>query len=194
VSELTQKRLKQLLHYDPDTGGWVWLVDRMSGGGRKVQVHAGDRAGYVRSDGYVRIQIDGAFYLGHRLAFLYMLDRWPAEETDHINLIRSDNRWCNLRDATHSQNQRNSEYHAKMSDLPRGVTKDREKFRAQIYRGMNKSHLGTFDTPEEASAAYEAAAKELYGEFYCEPDDWVAPPPPPPPPSSPPSPGSWRRF
>jgi hypothetical protein len=63
---LTVERLREALSYNPDSGAWTWLVptDR--------RVRAGSRAG--RIDGHVRwrISLDGRYYTGSRLAFLYM--------------------------------------------------------------------------------------------------------------------------
>jgi HNH endonuclease len=171
MPELTVARLKSLLRYEPETGDWFWIVDR------GAHVFAGDRAGRLAENGYIQIGIDRSQYWAHRLAFLYMLGRWPTDKTDHINRIKSDNRWCNLRDATHAQNMRNRSAPArkKYFDLPRGVVEPTGRAKFPVY--IRSKWLGGYYTVQEASAVYEAAARERYGEFYCE----VSPPPPPPP-------------
>ena len=88
---LTQARLKQLVEYDPDTGIFFRFVCQR-------EAHAAD------TNGYIRFRIDCNRYLAHRLAFLYMDGAFPPDCVDHINRIRHDNRWCNLRHATYSQN------------------------------------------------------------------------------------------
>ncbi len=45
----------------------------------------------------------------------------------------------------------------------RGVSKERNKFRAVLYKGEKKFDLGFFDTPEEAAAAYNKKSIELFG-------------------------------
>src|ERR1700749_3983259 len=97
---LTQDILKELLHYDPETGVWTNLV-------RRGNCSAGSRAGTVKDNGYRQIRILGKIYLEQRLAFLYMLGRWPEPEAEHKDRQRTNNRWLNLREATHSQNQCN---------------------------------------------------------------------------------------
>lgn len=94
---LTQARLKELLHYDPETGVWTRLVATSN------SIRIGDVAGGV-NHGYVRISVDGRKYSAHRLAFLYQTGAWPSAEVDHWNLDKADNSWGNLRGATRSQN------------------------------------------------------------------------------------------
>ena len=68
---------------------------------------AGHNAGSLNGDGYRSIRINRQKILAHRLAFLFMLGRFPQYEVDHVNLDRADNRWCNLREAAHTQNNAN---------------------------------------------------------------------------------------
>ncbi|MCK9994454.1 MAG: hypothetical protein Dbin4_02974, partial [Alphaproteobacteria bacterium] len=101
MAELTQSRLKELLHYDPDTGVFTRRVQTSS------NARVGDVAGCLHPEGYRHIQIDGKRYAAHRLAWLYMTGEWPTNQLDHLNGVRDDNRWGNLREATHGQNQQN---------------------------------------------------------------------------------------
>ena len=81
----------------------------------------------------------------------------PVANIDHINGIRHDNRIANLREATHAQNCRNRV--AKVGRLePKGVYLSRGRYHVKI-------GIGSYDTMEEASAAYERVARLLYGEF-----------------------------
>lgn len=95
--DLTQQRLKELLHYDPDTGVFTWLT------GQRAGLVAGSMYGF----GYIMIKINQCRFCAHRLAFLYIDGEFPADDVDHINRIRDDNRWRNLRRATAKQNQEN---------------------------------------------------------------------------------------
>jgi hypothetical protein len=153
---LTQERLKQLLVYDPETGVFTHKVTRQG-------VRAGTRAGTIGIKKYVGLRIDGGRYTAHRLAFLWMIGSFPEFEVDHINRIRYDNRWSNLRAATRQQNCRNSPLRPR--DLPRGVYKSGPKYQARISINNKCVHLGNFQTVKEAEEAYIAQAYILYGEF-----------------------------
>lgn len=160
LAQITQKRLKEILHYNPDTGVFTWLVD-------KTRVMAGDRAGKVTRDGYVDIGVDGKRYPAHRLAVFYMTGKMPSEYVDHINSDRSDNRWINLRLASNSQNQMNVPMWSNNTSGFKGVSwhKHEGRWRASIRVGGKRKHLGYFDTAEQGRAAYNEAAKIYHGEF-----------------------------
>ena len=170
---LTQARLKEVVHYDPDIGVFTWLTrvvreewnrtDR-SWNGR----YAGKRAGSLSVHlGYRILGIDDHAQYEHRLAWLYMTGEWPAEYIDHINLIKSDNRWGNLRAASRSQNKANVPLGLKNTSGYKGVcySPRHEKWKAQIQVDRRNRHLGLFNTPEDAHAAYCFAAKSHFGEF-----------------------------
>lgn len=99
---ITAEALRNNLTYNPETGLWVWNI--RIGRGRNA-MKQGSPAGYRDTDGYVRITPDGCKkYYAHRLAFLYMLGRWPEGFVDHVNRYRDDNRWCNLREVSARDN------------------------------------------------------------------------------------------
>jgi hypothetical protein len=157
---LTQERLKELLHYDPETGHFTARVTR----GRRI---AGVRTSCVTTGGYIKLSVDYKRYYGHRLAWLYVHGRWPSEQIDHINHITSDNRIANLREATRSQNSANCGPRRNNKSGKRGVIFLRQtgKWRASIRKDKRRIYLGCFDTVEEAHASYAAAAREIHGEF-----------------------------
>lgn len=160
---LTQERLKEVLNYDPLAGLFTWLIRP----GKFSRKRIGDIAGYSRpDDGYVSIRIDGKNYYAHRLAFLYMTDSFPENDTDHINTDGSDNRWENLRLATRSQNLGNVKVKRNSATGIKGVgIHHTGRFYARIRLRGKEINLGCFDTPELASAAYAKAANDQFGEF-----------------------------
>lgn len=98
--ELTHARLLEKLHYDPETGRFT----------RRPPNHK-RRIGRFDKNGYVTIAVDRVKHQAHRLAWLYMTGQHPGEDlhVDHINRIRDDNRWANLREATPIENCHNRE-------------------------------------------------------------------------------------
>jgi len=124
----------------------------------------GDRAGSVGINGYRKILIDGVTYSEHRLAWLYMTGEWPEQHLDHINMIKNDNCFANLRKASYVENQGNIAGRNKTGF--KGVSKTKSgKFTAYINDiGKNRS-LGRYDTAELAAEAYMSAARDYFGDF-----------------------------
>ena len=122
--------------------------------------------GTVNSAGYIVVSLLGRPVLAHRIAFMLMNGKWPNSQIDHINRVRVDNRWANLREATLAQNNVNATRSIKR-DLPTGVSRTRgsSRFSATISINGRNKHLGSFPTAQAASAAYKAAKLKLHGEF-----------------------------
>jgi hypothetical protein len=157
---VTAERLRELLDCDPETGVLTWRVSR------RGRVKPGQVAGKSHHTGYHVIRVDGRQYPAHRLVWLHVTGAWPAAEVDHINGVRNDNRFSNLRDATSSQNGCNARlYRNNKSGLKGAILNRPGRWIAQIQKGGRKIYLGVFDTPEEAHAAYCAAAERLHGDF-----------------------------
>lgn len=100
-----------------------------------------------------------------RLIFLHRqtLDPPPGYMVDHINGDRTDNRRENLRLCDPAGNSRNRRPNA--GKTYKGISPSGRRWRARIRCNGKNLHLGTFDTPEEAARAYDAAASDLFGEF-----------------------------
>lgn len=161
---LTVERLKELLHYDPETGVFTWINAPY----KCKPFLVGKRAGCIDTDGYRQIKIEKRIYVESRLAFLYMTGELPRHMAEHKNRDILDNRWSNLRLATNSQNQANRIVSACSRSGVKGV---RQRIgprwspeRPWVATCQNR-HLGAFSTKEDAAIAYRSAASKTFGEF-----------------------------
>lgn len=86
---------------------------------------------------------------------------------DHINGNRLDNRRSNLRLSTSSQNLGNRKLSKNSSTGYKGVCFDKKykKYKASIMCQGKRISLKYFSDPVEAAKAYDAKARELFGEF-----------------------------
>jgi hypothetical protein len=156
---ITQNQLKDILHYEPSTGEFTWLI---SCGPNK----AGSIAGAVHHQGYIRIGVNKKYYQAHRLAWLYVHGVLPKDQIDHINGIRNDNRISNLRECNNLENQQNCGVYKNNKSGYTGVfyRKDIKKWLAKINFNSKQMYLGYYDTPEKAHDAY-CDAKNKYHTF-----------------------------
>lgn len=153
---IRQERLKELLHYCPETGAFTRLIKTSN------RIKIGSVAGYARPGCRLVISVDGKLYHAHRLAWFWMTGEWPKDQINHINGVRDDNRWDNLREATRSQNQQNRKVNSNNKSGYMGVSWQRRagKWVAHIKIAGCNRYLGLFTTPEDAHAAYLAAKAE----------------------------------
>ena len=150
----TKGRVLSLLSYNEEAGEFRWLVTERN----RLE---GKLAGCLRH-GYVFIGVDGTQYGAHRLAWLIRTGEWQPDgmQIDHINGVRSDNRIANLRLATPSQN--NANWHRPGKGIRLHSC---GKWEARLRVCGRALYLGLHDSAEEASAAYQGAAKLHFGEF-----------------------------
>lgn len=106
--------------------------------------------------------------MAHRVAWMMTHGAWPECHIDHIDGNRSNNRISNLRQADPVQSAHNRKGRSDSGSGIIGVKKIRDgaKWEAKIETNGVKTYLGRFDTANEASAAYETAAREMRGEFF----------------------------
>ncbi len=154
---LTQERLKELLHYDPNTGHFRWKVSNA------YTVIVGQIAGWNNGKSARRINIDMKPYLAHRLAWFYVYGEWP-NQIDHINRNRMDNRICNLRNATNSQNQANMKAKSNNRLGIRGLSFKDGQYHMQL-RKDGVVYRAKFKSFEYAKVFTAFMSKELHGEF-----------------------------
>src|SRR5258708_14177168 len=158
--KLTQRQVRSLFHYEPETGVLTCKVRR---GTSKV----GRVVGYINNYGYRGLKIHGQRYQASHVIFLWMTGKWPEAEMDHKNLVRDDDRWENLREATRSENCMNRGTSSVKNTIGfRGVRKvSKTRFAAVIGIGQNEHYVGSFLTAELAALAYDVAAKKLHGAY-----------------------------
>jgi hypothetical protein len=155
--DLTAQRLRELLHYDEETGIFTNRVNRWSRG------VAGRQVGNTMPQGYRRIGIDGRIYQAHRLAWLYVYGEWPKHCIDHINGNKADNRIENLRDVTVETNTQNlRRARADSGTGYMGVFHFKGKYISYIRCAGKRIYLGLFNDPEEGSRVYLEAKRKLH--------------------------------
>lgn len=148
--------VRDLFDYDPVTGQLRW---RHAGPKRIV----GASAGTVTPRGYVQIGAGGKTYLAHRLAWLHVHGEWPANQLDHIDGDKTNNRIANLRQCVDAENAQNRARHRNNTSGSTGTYRDQSgMFCARIRSNRKLIHLGTFGTQEEATSAYLAAKASLH--------------------------------
>lgn len=150
--------LQHYLSYDPVTGCWVWANTLNN------RIVRGRAAGTVTKYGYLKIKVVDGVYMAHRLAWLWCYGIDPIKfEIDHIDGNRLNNAIDNLRMASSKQNSFNAKPYNSLKI--KGVSKCGSKYRARIRFNGQSIHIGLFDTAENAAAAYNTKAAELFGEF-----------------------------
>jgi hypothetical protein len=159
----TQDRLQQLFLYRPDTGLFFWKVTLGS------RARAGDMAG-SRSNGYIKIGVDGTQFSAHRLAWVYQYGAMADEgmDIDHIDGDKSNNKIQNLRLVSRAHNSQNrvvAQSSSRVRVLGVSSRKAIRRYSAQIMIGKKNKHLGYFDTVEEAHQAYLSAKCQLHPFF-----------------------------
>lgn len=167
---LPAEYVRERLAYDADTGAFTWRNDiRLRSGA--LRIAAGTRAGTVDGKGYRSIQfcLEGkpVAFKEHRLAWLYIHGAWPADQLDHINGDRADNRIANLRPATNSLNMANRKLNANSKSGVKGVCFHRgsQRWRARLQFDGKRIHLGDYLNKEAAEIAYAAAAQRHFGAY-----------------------------
>jgi len=151
MNTISHPRLRELLHYDPNTGVFTRRTDNKRG------CRVGDISGSVNQDGYNYLMTDRRTYASHRLAWFYVYGVWPSYDIDHINGDKLDNRINNLRDAPtqiNMQNERRPRKNNKAGLMGVHFRKDRNKWVAAVRVAGKSIRCGAFDNPEDAHKAY----------------------------------------
>lgn len=158
---ITRDRLLEILEYDAAIGHFRWKERP------KLKCFLVGQVAGAFTRGYRYISIDGRRYLEHRVVWLLFTGEWPRYQIDHKNLLRDDNRFENLREATNQQNMANQGARSSSKTGIKGVSLCRQtnRWRAQLTVNGKPVNIGRFATIEQAHQAYLAAATEHFGEF-----------------------------
>lgn len=167
---LSVTEIKERFVVEPETGDIFW---RERGMGR----HIGKPAGTRLSSGYrkVGMRVDGRFVqlYSHQIVWVWCHGKWPRKDIDHINGVKDDNRICNLREASKSQNLVNkSRLRTNASGRKwvclhkNSVERGKKKvWQASVWFGPDRKQ-SYFETKDEAHTWAATQAKQLHGEFY----------------------------
>jgi hypothetical protein len=152
--------LKSLLRYDPETGLIYWIAK----GKGMIKKKA---AGTVLHSGYLGICIGPKRWQAHRIAWALHHGQWPKDQLDHINGVKTDNRICNLREATNAQNGKNLGLSKANTSGVKGVSFEKYtgRWKATIRVDGKSISIGRFDSIENAVTARKLAEQQYFKEW-----------------------------
>ena len=154
--------LRSRLRCDGEAGKLYWQGSPRPGwDGREAAIR--------HHSGYLDVCIDNLKYRCHRIIWYMHTGTDPGDLwIDHINGNRSDNRICNLRLATGSENKQNGNIYRSNKSGFKGVwwREDVQKWAVQIKMDGKLKKLGCYKSKLFAALVYARAAKRIYGEFW----------------------------
>lgn len=155
------EEIRDYLGYNEITGNLYWIKKPNS------RINIETIAGTLHKEGYLKIGFRRKIYLAHRIAWFIKTGEQPNEIIDHKDTNKTNNKWENLRKATKSQNEHNTQKQKNNTSGYKGVSwhKPSNKWAANIRLNTKLHHLGYYLSPEEAHAAYCTASVKLHGEF-----------------------------
>lgn len=154
---LTHERLLELVEYDPYTG---YFHNRKM---RSPTALKGQISGTSRPDveGRLHISLQGKTYSKQRLAFFYMKGKWSDKYIDHINGVRNDNRWDNLREANESQSAANRKCSNKLGI--KGVHRTKYgKYEVNVNVNGKQRNMGTYADLRDATFVSRKCAEDFH--------------------------------
>jgi hypothetical protein len=147
MKELTQELLKSLVSYSPITGEFTSINPSVYNNSYGKRIGCQHRTKKYRFMTLLR-----KTYREHRVVFLYMTGKWPTQQVDHINQVKDDNRWCNLRDVAPAINSQNRPLYKKNTSGHTGVVWNKKASKWQVLCRANGKQVwgGFFDNTEDA--------------------------------------------
>jgi hypothetical protein len=161
TTHLTREYVSEQLSYDAETGELRWKVAKSN------CIKAGQVAGSIGIQGYLKVKIDRKLYQAHRVAWLLANGAWPEGHIDHINGVRSDNRIANLRVCSNTENVRNAKMRRDNTSGIKGVFwhKASNAWCARVSHDGRMVNGGTFKNIEDAKHAAIELREKLHGDF-----------------------------
>ena len=165
------KYLRQCFDYNQETGELSWKVRprehfKTKSAWKMCNTDwAGKLAGSVNK-GYRQACVNGVNYRISRIVTKWMTGKEPLKTVDHRDTDPGNDKWSNLRPATHREQSWNRRFRKTNKSGFRGVSPHDAGW--AVF--MAHRYLGTFATREEAAAFFEAEARRIHGEFYREPE------------------------
>jgi hypothetical protein len=153
-------RLHQVLHYDPVAGVFTWKRRKGS------RAATGQIITTKATQGYIKFNLDGFLFYGHRAAWFMHYGEVPIE-VDHCDTNKSNNAINNLRKASRSQQGANIGMFSHNTSGFKGVSfeKRRGLWEAYYAKAGRKYFVGYFHTAEAAAQARRKAFEKIFGEF-----------------------------
>lgn len=158
----TERLILSDYKYDSKTG----ILKRIRRKNRWGYYHTNDFSG-TKSHGYIRTCVNRKSFGNHRLAWFLKTGSFPKKglDIDHINGIKDDNRWINLRLAKRGQNNMNSGNPKNNTTGQKGVHPTRGRWFSRIKVNQKIIHLGVFKSFDEAVLARKSAEIKYFGEY-----------------------------
>lgn len=160
TTQQTVELIQSLFSYDPETGHVYW---KAKGSGRIKKKPAGT----IEESGYIGILVNGKRIRAHRIAWVIQYGKWPSDQIDHINGNPSDNRLCNLREATNLQNGKNCKLKKSNSSGFAGISFEKftNKWKAYIKVNYKNISLGRYLSIEDAVLVRKQAEEKYFGKW-----------------------------
>lgn len=163
-----ESHLKLKLRYCSETGKLFWnKIPELNPHDKAFNTkHADREAGCLSPTGYILIRTYGKCLKSHRVAWFLHYGKWPENNIDHLDGIRSNNRIKNLRDVKQTVNGKNCNMNCNNISGVTGVhyCKTRQKWVAQIKVNHKLISLGRYENKLDAINARQEA--EIFYGFH----------------------------